>query len=68
MHMTFASANWVRVAGDITVTGTRLHLAVLAVTHGEHMYVIEFGTAPSSFAAADARYFQVVTRSFQFLS
>jgi len=68
MHVTFASANWVRVAGDITVTGTRLHLAVLAVTHGEHMYVIEFGTAPSSFAAADTRYFQVVTRSFQFLS
>jgi hypothetical protein len=67
-YVVFAGANWVRVAGDITVTGMRLHGAVLAVTHGDHLYVLEFLATTSNFAAADARYFQVVTRSFQFLS
>lgn len=67
-YVVFAGANWVREAGDLTKTGTRLHVAVLAVTHGDHMYVIEFVATPSGFAAADARYFQVITRSFQFLS
>ena len=67
-YVVFAGANWVRMAGDITATGTRLHAVVLAVTHGDHMYVIYYLAPPSSFAAVDARYFQVVTRSFQFLS
>jgi hypothetical protein len=67
-YVVFAGANWVRVAGDITAAGMRLHAAALAATHGDHLYVIEFVATTSNFGAADARYFQVVTRSFQFLS
>jgi hypothetical protein len=67
-HVTFAGASWVREAGDITRSGTRLHIVVLVATHGKSMYLLSFLATTSSFAAADTRYFQVVTRSFQFLS
>jgi hypothetical protein len=67
-YVVFAGTNWVRMAGDITLTGTQLHTVVFAVTHADHIYVLYFLAAKSTFAAADAGYFQVVTRSFQFLS
>jgi hypothetical protein len=58
----------VREAGDVTRSGTHLHMVVLVATHGKSMYLLSFVATPSNFAAADTRYFQVVTRSFQFLS
>ncbi len=67
-RVTVAGATWVRVAGDVTTAGARLHEVVLVATHGNNMYFVDLAAAASSFAAADARYFQVVTRSFQFLS
>jgi hypothetical protein len=68
MHLMVAGVTWVRVAGDVTSSGKRLHIVVLAVTRGDHTIVLAFLATTSTFAAADARYFQATTQSFQFLS
>ena len=66
-HVTVSGATWVRVAGDVMTAGARLHEVVLVANHSNNMYFVDLAAATSNFAAADARYFQVVTRSFQFL-
>jgi hypothetical protein len=67
-YVTFGGTTWVQESGDLTRSGTRLHMVVLVAIHGSRAYLLFFIATLANFASDDAHFFHATTQSFQFLS